>query len=435
LIKLIYYKWIGNGVKMFPKTVLIFLVLFFCLYLAEAKGEELLTWDDCVREAKKNHPDLISAQERLNQAKSNKAISMSNILPQVTSDLTQTTSKTAGNEKADTYSYSVSARQLVFDGLKNFYDIRAAAENVKSSEHDYETTSAEVRLRLRTAFIQILRAQELSYITEDIASRRKQNLELVKLRYEAGREHKGSLLTAQANLAEAEFEVAQARRNIRLAQRQLIKELGRIEYATIRVEGDFDVKSTFAEAPDFEELAQSSPVLKELIAQTRQARFDLKSARAEFFPEVYANASSGRTASDWPPQQDRWSAGVILSFPIFEGGSRIAKVSGAKAAFNQSQADQRSGRDTVVLALELAWLDLQDSIGKLEVEGRFLEATQERAKITQAQYSTGLISFDNWTIIEDDSVRAKKSFLEARVNALLAEANWLKAQGRTLDED
>jgi len=421
-------------VKMFLRAVLIFL-FFWSFYLAEAKAQESLTWDDCVREAKKNHPDLISAQERLNQAKSNKAVSMSNILPQVTSDLTQTTSKVAGNEKADTYSYSVNARQLVFDGFKNFYDIRAAAENVKSSEYNYESTSADVRLRLRTAFVRLLRAQELSEITEDIAKRRKQNLELVKLRYEAGREHKGSLLTAQANLAEAEFEIAQARRNISLAKRQLIKELGRIKQATIRVEGDFDVKSTFAEAPDFEELAESNPVLKDLIAQTSQARFDLKSSRAEFFPEVYANASSGRTASDWPPQQDRWSAGVSLSFPIFEGGSRIAKVSGAKAAFNQSQADQRSGRDTVVLALEMAWLNLQDSIGRLQVEQKFLEATQERAKITQAQYSTGLISFDNWTIIEDDSVRAKTSFLEARVNALIAEADWLKAQGRTLDEE
>ncbi len=62
-----------------------------------------------------------------------------------------------------------------------------------------------------------------------------------------------------------------------------------------------------------------------------------------------------------------------------------------------------------------------------------MEAARERAKITQAQYSTGLVSFNNWTIIENDLVRAKKSFLDAQFNALIAEADWIQAKGGTLD--
>jgi len=69
------------------------------------------------------------------------------------------------------------------------------------------------------------------------------------------------------------------------------------------------------------------------------------------------------------------------------------------------------------------------------VQGKFFEAARERAKITQAQYSTGLISFDNWTIIEDDLVNAKKSFLDVQADALIAEANWIQAKGGTLYDE
>ncbi|MBL7131953.1 MAG: TolC family protein, partial [Candidatus Omnitrophica bacterium] len=371
---------------------LIFFLLSACLTI-QVMAEEVLTWDDCVKETKQNHPDLISAHEELNQAKANKAITGSNFLPQISSGLSGKTSKTTARVTTDTYSYDITGKQLLFDGFKTSYDIASAKENIKSAQYSYEVTSSNVRLRLRTAFVELLRVQDLLNITEDIAKRRNKNVELVKLRYEAGREHKGSLLTAQANLAQAEFEVAQAKRNSSLARRRLTKELGRMKLAPIRVKGDFEVKYSDRGRLDFERLSESTPFLQELIAKKEATRFGLKSAKADFFPEVYANASAGRTDSHWPPRKEEWSAGASLSFPIFEGGSRIAEVSKTKAALNQAQADERSGRDGVILTLEETWKELQDAMDEVEVQQKFLEAAQERAKITQAQYSTGLISF------------------------------------------
>jgi len=412
---------------------LIFFLLSACLTI-RVMAEEVLTWEDCVNEALKNHPDVISAQEELNQAKANKAITKSSFLPQISTGLSGKTSKTSAKGTTDTYSYDITSRQLLFDGFRTSYDITSAAEDIKSAQYDYEVTLSNVMLRLRSAFVELLKVRELSDITEDITNRRNKNVELVKLRYEVGREHKGSLLTAQANLAQAEFEVAQAKRNSSLAQRWLTKELGRMKLAPIRVKGDLEVKYSDRGKPDFERLSENNPFLQELIARKEAARFGLKSAQADFFPDVYASASAGRTDSYWPPHKEEWSAGVTLSFPIFEGGSRIAEVSKARATLNQAQADERSGRDSVILTLEETWKELQDAIDKVEVQQKFLEAAQERAKITQVQYSTGLISFDNWTIIEDNLVNAKKSFLDTQANALVAEARWIQAKGGILDE-
>jgi TolC family type I secretion outer membrane protein len=417
------------------KLIAVFL-LFLSAALTDAKAEEVLTWEDCLKEAKENHPDLISAQEQLNQARADKAIARSEFLPQISSNLSEKTSQTAtatATTRTETYSYDVTGTQLLFDGFKTSYSISSATEDIKSAQYDYQATSSNVRLSLRTAFVGLLKAQQLLHITEDIAARRKNNLELVKLRYEAGREHKGSLLNAQANLAQADFEVTQAGRDIDLAQRQLAKELGREESTSIRAEGELKIEFSGGENPDFERLAESNPLLQELIAKKEAARFDLKSAKAEFFPEIYANASAGRTDSHWPPDNETWSAGVSLSLPIFEGGSRIAGVSKAEATLNQARADERSGKDSVIFTLEETWKEWQDAIDKVGVEEKFLEAAEERAKITRAQYSIGLVSFDDWSIIEDNLVSAKKSFLNARADALVKEANWIQAKGGTLD--
>ncbi len=388
-------------------------------------AEEILTWEDCIKEAKKNHPDLVSAEARIDQAKANKTIASSNLLPQINSDISVRTSKTA----TETYSYGITGRQLLFDGFKTFYNRRAASENIRSTKYDYEVTSSDVRLRLRTAFVELLKAQELLDITGNIARRRRQNVELVRLRYEAGREHKGALLTAQANSAQAEFEVVQARRNSALAQRRLTKELGRRELTPIKVKGDFKIKSFSRERPGFESLTEYHPFLLGISAQREAARLGIKSARADFIPQVYVDANAGRIGSEWPPDEDEWSVGASLSFPLFEGGRRIAEFSRNKARFKQLQADEQSSRDSIILSLEGSWTRLQDAIDRVKVQRKFLAAAEERAKITEAQYSTGLNSFDNWTIIEDDLVRAKKSFLDAQANALITEANWIQAKG------
>ena len=119
--------------------------------------------------------------------------------------------------------------------------------------------------------------------------------------------------------------------------------------------------------------------------------------------------------------------------PLFEGGLKTAQLAQARAAYRQADADERGARDTAVVNLERTWAALQDALETVDVRRRSLEASEERSKIAQAQYSTGFIAFDDWIIIENTLVEAKKSYLEGRADALLAEAAWTQAKGETLE--
>ncbi|MBN1871325.1 MAG: TolC family protein [Candidatus Omnitrophica bacterium] len=417
------------------KKIILFVIISLSFSIKQAYGQDELDWKDCVREAKERHPDLISAAEDIRQAAKDLDIDVASVLPQVTSSASGKRGKSASGKTGNTYAYSMTGEQLIFDGFKTSSGVSSLYKTFKAAEYTYAVTSSDIRLDLRSSFVELLKAQELIALTEEIAERRRQNLELVKLRYEAGREHRGSLLTAQADLAQAEFEVAQARRNISLVQRKLTKELGRDAKTDLNVKGAFAITGNYDYAPDFENLADMTPFLKELITRKEAARYDLLSEESDFFPQVYLNTTAGRTGSSLMPRGDQWSAGLSISLPLFEGGSRAAEVSKARSAYDQAKADERSGRDSVLVTLETTWKDLQDGIANVSVKNKFLEAARERAKITTAQYEKGLTSFDDWVIIENSLVNAKKEFLDAQAGMLIDEAYWVQAIGGTLEYD
>ncbi len=219
-----------------PKCIVLPLLLVFMAASAPSRAEETLEWRDCVGEAKRRHPDLISALEKVNQAKAEKEAARSAVMPEISGGASAVRSKTTSSGSTGTsssassrknpstsYDYSVTGQQLLFDAFKTSFDLSSAERGIESTRYNYDVTSSNIRLRLRTAFANLLSAEELLKVTESIETRRNQNLKLVRLRYEGGREHKGSLLTAEADLAQAVYDVGQARRSIYYSQRQLIK--------------------------------------------------------------------------------------------------------------------------------------------------------------------------------------------------------------------
>ena len=421
--------------RKYLKFILMALVLLS--FSNQAIAEEALSWQECVKEAAKNHPDLIAAVEEVNQSVAAKKITASALYPQIDASLNAQTARTATGSgpasTADSYSYGVSGTQLIFDGTKTIQEVKAASETIKASQQNFKFTSTQVRLNLRTAYINLLTAQEMIRVTEEIIKIRKENYELITLRYESGLEHRGALLTAEANLAVAYFELAQAKRDIGLAQRQMTKEMGRKDFVPMSVKVDFTVVDSAKDKPDLETLVKNHPSLQQLIAQKNSAEFSLKSAYANFSPALTGSAGANKAGTKWAPRGDNWNLGLALSMPIFEGGLRLAQVSQAQALLNQLKENERSTKDGLVVALEQAWVSLRDAVETVDVQYKSLVATEERSKIAEAEYATGFISYDNWTIIEDNLVQAKTGYLNARTNALLAEANWIQAKGEVLE--
>ena len=118
---------------------------------------------------------------------------------------------------------------------------------------------------------------------------------------------------------------------------------------------------------------------------------------------------------------------------VVEGGSGGGRAAKAQAVARQRNAQQKSGYLQILDVLEQSWKDFQDARQMVVVRKKFLDAAVERATIATAQYSNGLISFNDWVLIEDNLVSAKKGFLNAGADMLIAEAQWIQSKGGGLD--
>lgn len=421
------------------KLVFIFTIIFLAASFSNIyAAEEILSWGDCIKEAAKNHPDLIASQEVIKQSVATKQETASTLFPQITGELSASTAKTAGtsiSSTADSYSYGVSATQLIFDGVQTINNVKAASEDIAAAKQGYRFTSTSVRFKLRSAFVDLLKVQEMLRIAEEIYNIRRGNLELITLRYQSGLEHMGALLTAEADLADAKYTILKNKRSVEVARQSLVKEMGRQNLTPIYARGDFKVKDSALEKPDFTALVKNNPSIQQLTFQVRSAEFGLKSTYGSFFPELTGSAGANRTGAHWLPTGagDQYSLGLGVSLPLFEGGLRTAQIAGAKALLKELQEKERSMRDSVILTLQQTWAALQDAIENVNVQNKVLIATEERSKIAQAQYSIGFVSFDNWIIIEDNLVNAKSNYLDAQAASLLAEAKWIQAKGETIE--
>lgn len=427
-------------VHCFTKAGMLFMLFFIlqgCLTGLPVYAQEVLKWQQCVSEALQARPDLAAAEASLHQAEAQKKITASVERPQVNASLSGKRSDST-QEKLDsnsTFSYGVSASQLLYDGGVTGSKVDASKETLNAEEQAFRLVSSEARLSLRRAFVELLKTQKLVVLAKEIEERRRENVEFLKLRYEAGREHIGSLRRSEADLAEAEFEVAQAERGVVLAQSQLSSALGRDERSALIAEGSFAVEGFSEKAPDFTTLAKGHPEVLQFEASTRAARYEHEASKKSFSPELSLNSSFGRSSfENWPPDELDWSAGFELSLPLYTGGGTEAAAAKALGAVNEQISKSRGVYLEVLDTLEERWKNVRDAAENLKVQEKYLESANLRSTIANAQYSNGLISFDDWVIIEDNLVSSKKSHLDAQAQLFVVRAEWAQAKGVGLNE-
>jgi outer membrane protein TolC len=129
------------------------------------------------------------------------------------------------------------------------------------------------------------------------------------------------------------------------------------------------------------------------------------------------------------PEGDRWSVSFAVSYPLFSGGKDYYAL---KANHSAHEAAKRN-RESVALAraarLQQALQTWRDALEAVKVSEALLEASSVRARIARAKYNNGLLSFDQWDIIENDLINRQKGVLQARYDLEIAQATWEQLTG------
>lgn len=419
--------------RIFPLS----LALSLCLAAVPAWASQPLTWEQAVAEAARNNPDLLASAEDLRQAELAVRVARAAFLPSASASASL---GTGGPYRADgvpgsfgegrpSSSARLSANLDLFSGFGDLAGLAQARLQWASAEAAAQDLRARVGFELRSAFIGLLQAQEREAQAASIARRRGSNVELVQLRFDAGREHKGALLQVQALAAQAQAQARRAARERERAALNLARLLGRDPQPALRAEGALEAVALPGEGPPAD-LGGLPAVRRARLAQ-EGARQGLRQVQAAWWPSLGASASAGRSGGDWLGEQGSWSAGLSLSLPLFQGGRRLAQTRSAASRLEAAGLAALGAERQARLDLEAAWASLADAVDGVAVQAAFLEAGEVRAEVAQAQYAQGLLGFEAWDQVENDLINAQVQALAARGDAQRALAAWQRSLGRS----
>jgi outer membrane protein TolC len=396
----------------------------------------VFSWSQCAREARTSSPVLKAARYRLEAARTGRIHALGGFLPSVDGSA----SVGGGGEppyfrrSAPGYASRLDASLPLFSGFSGVAELSRATAELRREEAGYRATEAGVRHDLRSAFAEALYAQENLAVREGLAARSRANLEFTRTRVEKSGEDRSALLSAESEVAKADFEVSRGRRGVQRARQRLAREMGRFRSPAFEVAAEWEVEVPPAN-PDIDGIAGGVPGVLQAGASLEGARASLAESSARFWPSLTAGAGAGATGSSWPPARDRsWSADLSVTFNLFSGARDWAALSAARSRVGEASEEVAIARREAVEALEEALTPFENAFEAVGVARKTLEAVRARADVARDQYAKGETGFDQWSEVESQLVEAETGYLDARREAVTAEAGWLRAAGTGLPE-
>lgn len=402
--------------------------LFILVCSQRSFAGSIYSFADCIEVLKKNNAELQAAQENLQSAQSLVNATYGAYLPQISANLNYTRGQSDVNNN-EGYNATLNASENLFNGFADSAKMSDAKGKLVVAEANLKSIKAKLSYDLKSAFANVLYAQDSIKLAQNILKRRTDNLNLVQLRFQSGRENKGSVLLSKAYMKQAQLDVLKAEHALDSSKSTLIRVLGLAPDEVIDVKERVPVLDAATATPAFQKIAEDSPERRTSEGQLQSAEAGLTSSRSGFYPTLNLQGSVGKYGEDFFPDQDKWSVGATLSWSLFSGGKDYFTQ---KSSFAQKLVAENNLRNLnldLIARLKAAYANYVESVKDVEVSDAFADASSTRAEIARSKYNNGLSSFDDWDIIENDLINRQKDQTLKHRDRIVAEATWEKTQG------
>ncbi|HNT97406.1 MAG TPA: TolC family protein [Elusimicrobiales bacterium] len=402
-------------------------LLLTALLAAPAAGGEL-TFDEAKSEMLASNPQAVSSARALDAARERLTAARAGLYPSFSASASYSRSGSQGSAPGDSYSYGFNGSQPLFSPSIPAA-VRSAEASHRSAKASYDGLVSRLGYDLKASFAGILNARETLKLSESTLKRREENLELIRLKYEAGRENKAALLETEAALKTARWRHERYKKELLLLERGLNRLLGRGLREPVPELALPEPPAPPGDLSPFEARLREHPSLRAARAAVDSAMAAEDSAVSGRLPEASADGSYRWSGADWPDSRNGWSVGARISLPLFAGGSLKARVAAARSALASAEADLRDSSDGVYLSAEDAFLSWREAAAWLDVAGSSLDAAEARAWLVRKQYLAGQSSYFEWRTVEDSLITVQNDYLSAGRALVLAHAAFVRAIG------
>jgi outer membrane protein TolC len=343
-----------------------------------------------------------------------------------------------------------------------FVGVGAASSFKNFERENVRGRTQAVVTRVRVSYYSLLLAQEQARLVQKSVDRVRQSLTETKALNKAGLASDYDVLRLEVELANLKPNLRRARNAVSQSERELGIELGLESGDQIRVAGslaEIDLDDRAANSPANRQILDFSAWVDEegvdpaglqsmaqndrsdlrsldLMEQLRQT--EMKLEQAEYLPEIVVFGTYAITAQEngrpdffGEPSMRAYArqAGVRVTWPLFSGFSKDARIDQKRASLRQAQTQTRLARSRAENEVETIW----DQVGEARerADGQRLAVRQALRgfEIASAQYREGLGSQLELTDSEVALRQSEFNYAQAVYDFLVAQANLDQAVG------
>ncbi len=418
----------GEGCITLLLSTLVILLFLICPSTGVSAAERTITLMDAYRMALKNHEAVKISGERLFQSEKNLDKAKTLILPTLTAEGAyrkydqQKTAATFLIQPDDTKRFDLVLSQPLYLGGRALSARRRARMEVAETKEALDATREGIIMDTSRAYFNLLKAGKDLDIKEAALKRAKERKKVAESRFRVGGATKAAVLREEAEVAKAEAELTDAERVLRNARDVLISLTGS--------GGDIEVSEPLIDFP-------LKADLEGLIATALERRRDYR--RADIAKDIasegirYAKGNFLPTlklegAYSWRDQDPRTTffqketlfGGVVLTYPLFEGGLRRAELAEARSRYRERALERAGLRREIELEVRAAFNDMEALNAVIESYRRQVAFAEENYDMVYTQYKHGLATSVDVVDADTILVSAHRGLMNARYDRQVA---------------
>jgi outer membrane protein len=332
------------------------------------------------------------------------------------------------------YSLGVNATQLLYDFGQTTEKYSAAKANVEAQRYAEEVTRVQIVAAVRKAYFVARQNKELVDVSRETLSDQQKHLAQVQGFVQVGTQPEIALAQQKAAVANAQVQLITAQNNYETAKAMLNQSAGLVGGTEYDVDDE-----TMGALPDedqpLETLVQKAlgtrPELADLEKQRAAQEATVKAARGGYGPALSATAGASEAGLALDALGPNLNVGLLLSWPIFQGGLTIGQVRQAEAGLTTVDAQRSLEELQVRLDVNSAQLAVRAAKATIGAADDAMSSAREQLRLAEQRYATGVGSIIELNDAQVTYTSAAGQVVQARYSLATARAQLLAALGRT----
>lgn len=417
-------------------------------------AQQVLSTEEAVRLTLENNYGIKITTNNVEVADNNQGILNSGYLPTLTGnagasiDVQNTEGQLANGETrvaegAETrrYNASINLNYTLFDGLGRLYNYRRLKEQYQLSELEARETIETTMLQMFTIYYSVAQLSENTEALEETLLISKDRLTRAGYQFDYGQSTKLEVLNAEVDINNDSINLINIKQQLKNTKRDLNLVMGNAYAQDFNVDTDLNFLLQLDKETLLEKMIANNVTLLQAQRNINISQFDIKSSKARFLPNLGLVGSYGWNESNnnsplaftLQNTSSGVSAGLNLTWNLFDGGSTITQVKNTKILLENQKLQQEQLLMDVERNFNNAWDDYQNKLVIYQVQEKNIKTSENNFERTQEKFKLGQVTSIEFRQAQLNLLNAELSRNQAKYDAKLAELTVLQLSGELLN--